>query len=119
MLTDEETLEKLIKHKSYEKAFHALSKIEVEQSKNLHYIIVYDLLHVRLKKRKVKILLCKDFNKQDPDAYTYPGLLCDLLIDYLNDGKIKERSLHNVEDYFLKHDQKKFYLYYLARELKY
>ena len=118
VLIDEESLEKLIKHKSYEKAFHALSKLKVEQSKNPHYLIVYDLLHVKLKKRKVKILLCKDFNKQDPDAYTYPGLLCDLLIDYLADGKIKERNLLIVEEYFLKHDQKKFYLYYLARDLK-
>jgi hypothetical protein len=117
-LIDEESLEKLIMHKSYEKAFHALPKIKVEQSKSHHYMIVYDLLHVRLKKRKVKILLCRDFNKQDPEAYTYPSLICDLLMDYLDDGKIQDRNLHSIEEYFLKHDQKKFYLYYLARELK-
>jgi hypothetical protein len=117
-LIDEETLEKLIKHKSYEKAFRALPRLKVEQSKNPHYAIVYDLLHVKLKKRSVKELLCKEDNKKDPDAYTYPGLLCDLLIDYLDDGKIEGKNLHIVEEYFLKHDQKKFYLFHLARELK-
>jgi hypothetical protein len=63
-------------------------------------------------------LLCKEENKKDPDSYTYQGLLCDLLIDYLDDGKISEKHLHTVEEYFLKHDQQKFYLFYLARELK-
>lgn len=117
-MIDEEALEKLIKKKSYEKAFHALPRLQVEQSKNHHYIIVYDLLHIKLKKRNVKELLCREENKKDPDAYTYYGVLCDLLIDYLDDGKIKDRNLHNVEEYFLKHDQKKFYLFHLARELK-
>ena len=117
-LIDEESLEKLIKHKAYEKAFHALPKRKVEQLNNHYYVIVYDLLHVKLKKRSVKELLCKEENKKDPDAYTYYGLLCDLLMDYLDDGKIAEKNLHLVEEYFLKHDQKKFYLFYLARDLK-
>jgi len=117
-LIDEESLEKLIQHKSYEKAFHALPRKKVEESNNPHYIIAYDLLHVKLKKRNVKELLCKEENKKDPDAYTYAALLCDVLIDYLEDGKIKEKNLHMVEEYFLKHDQKKFYLFYLARDLK-
>jgi hypothetical protein len=76
------------------------------------------LLHVRLKKRNVKDLLCKEENKKSPESYTYHGLLCDLLSDYLEDGKIEVKHLQMVEEYFLKHDQKKFYLFYLARELK-
>lgn len=75
-------------------------------------------MHVKLKKKNVKELLCKDELKKEPDAYTYHALLCDLLVDYLDDGKIDDRNLHVVEEYFLKHDQKKFYLLYLARDLK-
>lgn len=116
-LIDEDSLAKLIIHKSYVKAFRALPRIKVEQSKNLHYVIIYDLLNVKLKKRKIKELLCKEYNKQDPDAYTYPGLLCDLLSNYLLHGKVDAKDLHIVEEYFLKHDLKKFYLFHFARDL--
>jgi hypothetical protein len=116
-LPDEETLEKLIKQKSYEQALRMLPKLKVEQSKNPYYIIVYDLLNVKIKKRNVKDVLCKEDNKNDPENYTYHGLLCDLILDYLDDGKITDKNLRNVEEYFLKHDQKKFYLFILGRDL--
>lgn len=73
---------------------------------------------MKIKKRNVKELLCKEDNKKDPEAYTYQGVLCDVLIDYLDDGKIQEKTLHISEEYFLKHDQNKIYLYFLARDLK-
>ena len=117
-LPDEEYFEKLIKKKSYDKAFHSLPRKKVEEAKNPYYIILYDLLHVRLKKRNVKEVLCKEDNKKDPEAYTYQGVLCDVIVDYLDDGKIEDKTLHTAEEYFLKHDQEKIYLYFLAKELK-
>ena len=114
----EVNLKSLIKTKSYDKALLSLNPESFIDSTNTKYKIIYDLLNVRLKKRAVKKLYCLDDLQKNPEDYQYSNLLCEALVDFLRDGKIRSEQLKSIEDYFFKHDLKESYLLQLTKELK-
>lgn len=112
-------LKSLIQNKSYEKAILSINPEKLKEPEFAAYRIIYDLLNVKIKKRLVRNLYCfQDFQKDPESYYQYSTLLCDLLIDYLRDGKLGADHLRVVEEYFFKHDLKERYLLQLAKELK-
>jgi hypothetical protein len=111
-------LKSLITSKNYEKAILSLNPESLSFSENYHYRIVYDLLNVKIKKRSVKKLYCYEDYQKNPDDYQYSNLLCDLLVDYLHDGKLGNDHIKVVEEYFLKHDMSETYLIQIAKDLK-
>lgn len=112
-------LKSLIQNKSYEKAILSINPEKLMDPEFAAYRIIYDLLNVKIKKRLVRNLYCfQDFQKDPESYYQYSTLLCDLLIDYLRDGKLGADHLRVVEEYFFKHDLKERYLLQLAKELK-
>jgi hypothetical protein len=114
----EVNLKTLIKNKSYERAILSLNPEKLNDPENAHYRIIYDLLNVKVKKRAVKKLYCFDDYQRNPEDYQYSNLLCDLLIDYLRDGKLGNDHIRVVEEYFFKHDLKEIYLLQVAKDLK-
>jgi len=114
----ETDIKTLIKNKLYEKAILCLNPDLLNESKNAPYRILYDLINVKIKKRAVKKLYCFDDYQKNPEEYQYSSLLCDLLIDYLQDGKLKNNHMKEVEEYFLKHDLQEIYLLQIAKDLK-
>ena len=109
----------LIRNKFYEKAILSLNPEKLSEPKFARYRIVYDLLNVKIKKRLVKNLYCfQDYQKDPETYYQYSTLLCDLLIDYLRDGKLGNDHVKVVEEYFFKHDLKERYLLQVAKDLK-
>ena len=114
----EVNLKSLINNKLYEKAILSLNPEHLDEVENSHYRIIYDLLNVKIKKRSVKKLYCFDDYQKNPEDYQYSNLLCDLLIDYLKDGKLGNDHINVVEEYFLKHDQKEIYLLQVAKDIK-
>ncbi|MDO9182338.1 MAG: hypothetical protein Q7U04_08005, partial [Bacteriovorax sp.] len=100
----ETNLKYLLTNKKYEKAILCLNPDKLIEPSNEQYRIIYDLLNVKIRKRAVKKLFCFEDNQKNPDAYQYSNLLCDLLIDYLRDGKLGSDHYKVVEEYFLKHD---------------
>lgn len=114
----EVNLEALLKNKSYERAILSLNPEKLNKPENSHYRIIYDLLNVKIKKRAVKKLYCFDDYQKAPEDYQYSNLLCDLLIDYLRDGKLGNDHIKVVEEYFFKHDLKEIYLLQVAKDLK-
>ena len=113
----EVNLRHLVETKSYDKAILSLNPEQLYMPENAQYRIVYDLLNVKIKKRGVRKLYCFDDYQKNPEDYQYSNLLCDLLIDYLRDGKLGADHIKVVEEYFLKHDLKELYLLQVAREL--
>jgi hypothetical protein len=114
----EVNLESLLKNKHYDHAILSLNPEKLTAPDNASYRIIYDLLNVKIRKRNVKKLYCFDDYQKNPDDYQYSSLLCDLLIDYLQDGKIESDHIKIVEEYFLKHDLKEIYLLEAAKNLK-
>ena len=114
----EVNLETLIKNKLYEKAILSLNPEKLNEPENAHYRAIYDLLNVKIKKRAVKKLYCFNDYQKDPEDYQYSNLICDLLIDYLRDGKLGNDHIKVVEEYFFKHDLKEIYLLQVAKDLK-
>ncbi|MDD4973211.1 MAG: hypothetical protein PHY93_02620 [Bacteriovorax sp.] len=114
----EVNLKALLKNKSYERAILSLNPEKLNEPENAHYKIIYDLLNVKIKRRAVKKLYCFDDYQKDPEDYQYSNLLCDLLIDYLRDGKLGNDHIKVVEEYFFKHDLKEIYLLQVAKDLK-
>jgi hypothetical protein len=108
----------LLKNKSYERAILSLNPEKLNEPENAHYRIIYDLLNVKIKRRAVKKLYCFDDYQKNPEDYQYSNLLCDLLIDYLRDGKLGNDHIKVVEEYFFKHDLKEIYLLQVAKDLK-
>ena len=111
-------LRALIENKAYEKAILSLNPEKLNATTNARYRIIYDLLNVKIKRRAVKKLYCFDDYQKDPEGYQYSNLLCDLLIDYLRDGKLGGDHIKVVEEYFFKHDLKEIYLLQMAKDLK-
>ena len=114
----EVNLKSLINNKQYERAILSLNPDHLNNSENSQYRIIYDLLNVKIKKRSVKKLYCFDDYQKNPEDYQYSNLLCDLLIDYLKDGKLGNDHIKVVEEYFLKHDLKEIYLLQVAKDIK-
>ncbi len=114
----EVNLKALLKNKSYERALLSMDPDKLNDPENSHYRIVYDLLNVRVKRRAVKKLYCYDDFQKDPEDYKYSNLLCELLVDYLREGKIENSHIKFVEEYFFKHDLKERYLFQVAKEIK-
>lgn len=109
----------LLKNKSYEKAILSLNPDKLREPEFAKFRIIYDLLNIKLRKRMVKDLYCVQDYQKDPETYyQYTTLLCDLLIDYLKDGKLESGHFKVIEEYFLKHDLKESYLLQLAEDLK-
>lgn len=112
-------LESLIKNKHYEEAILSLNPDRLNEPVNAPYRIIYDLLNTKIRKKNVKKLYCFDeYQKNPDDYYQYSSVLCDLLVDYLQNGKLGNDHIKVAEEYFLKHDLKKIYLLHLAKELK-
>lgn len=114
----EVNLKTLLKNKSYERALLSLNPEKLAEPENARYRIVYDLLNVKIKKRMVKKLYCFEDFQKNPEDYQYSNLLCDLLVDYLRDGKLGNDHYKVVEEYFFKHDLKEMYLLQLAKDLR-
>ena len=108
----------LLKNKLYEKAILSLNPDKLYEPKNAAFRILYDLINVKIRKRSVKKLYCFDDYQKNPEDYQYSSLLCDLLIDYLQDGKLRTNHMKEVEEYFLKHDLHENYLLQIAKDLK-
>lgn len=112
-------LKSLIQNKAYEKAILSINPEKLNEAEFSSYRIIYDLLNVKIKKRLVKNLYCYQDYQKDPDTYyQYSTLLCDLLLDYLRDGKLGNDHIKVVEEYFFKHDLKERYLLQLAKDLR-
>ncbi|MFA6236790.1 MAG: hypothetical protein WC635_05630 [Bacteriovorax sp.] len=112
-------LKALIKNKSYEKAILSINPEKLNEPEFARYRIIYDLLNVKIKKRLVKNLYCfQDYQKDPESYYQYSTLLCDLMINYLRNGKLHNDHIKVVEEYFFKHDLKERYLLQLAKDLK-
>jgi hypothetical protein len=111
-------LKSLINNKLYEKAILSINPDKLNEPENAKYRIVYDLLSVKIKKRNIKKLYCFEEYQKNPEDYQYSNLLCDLLIDYLQDGKLGNDHIKVVEEYFFKHDLKERYLLQIAKDLK-
>ncbi len=114
----EVNLKTLLKNKTYERALLSMDPEKLNDPENIKYKIVYDMLNVKIKKRSVKKLYCFDDFQKNPEDYQYSNLLCDLLVDYIRDGKIGNDHIKIVEEYFFKHDLKERYLLQLAKEIK-
>lgn len=111
-------LKSLIQNQAYEKAILSINPERLNDDEFASYRIIYDLLNVKIKKRLVKNLYCYQDYQKDPDSYyQYSTLLCDLLLDYLRDGKLGNDHIKVVEEYFFKHDLKERYLLQLAKDL--
>lgn len=113
----EVNLKALIESRAYDKAILSINPDRLSDPINANFRIIYDLLNVKIKRRAVKQLYCFDDYQKDPEEYQYSNLLCDLLIDYLRDGKLGEDHIKVVEEYFLKHDLRQIYLLQVARDL--
>lgn len=111
-------LKLLLKNKSYERALLSMNPDGLASPDNKKYRIVYDLLNVKVKKRSVKKLYCYDEYQKNPDDYQYSNLICSLLVDYLQDGKIGNDHIKVVEEYFFMHDLKERFLLQVAKDLK-
>jgi hypothetical protein len=114
----EVNLKTLLKNKSYERALLSMDPDKLNEPGNAKYKIVYDMLNVRIKRRTVKKLYCFDDFQKNPDDYQYSNLICDLLVDYLREGKVGTDHIKLVEEYFFKHDLKERYLLQFAKDLK-
>lgn len=114
----EVNLKNLLKNKAYEKAILSLNPEKLNEPANAQYRIVYDLLNVKIKKRAVKKLYCFDDYQKNPEDYQYSNLLCDLLIDFLRDGKLGNDHIKIVEESFFKDNLKEIYLLQVAKDLK-
>lgn len=114
----EVNLKTLLKNKSYERALLSMDPEKFNEPGNARYKIVYDMLNVKIKKRAVKKLYCFDDYQKNPDDYQYSNLLCDLLVDYLREGRVGNDHIRVVEEYFFKHDLKERYLLQFAKDLK-
>lgn len=108
----------LLKNKSYERALLSMNPEKLNEPQNGSYKIIYDLLNVKIKKRSVQKLYCFDEYQKNPEDYQYSNLLCELLVDYLRDGKIRNDQIRVIEEYFLMHDLKDRYLLQIAKDLK-
>lgn len=108
----------LLKNKSYERALLSMNPEKLNGPQNGSYKIIYDLLNVKIKKRSVQKLYCFDEYQKNPEDYQYSNLLCELLVDYLRDGKIRNDQIKVIEEYFLMHDLKDRYLLQIAKDLK-
>lgn len=115
----EENLISLLKKKDFERALASLNPEAIKDSKNDFAKIAYDLLVVHKNKRNIKELQCEAKFKQYPHAYTYHILLCDLLIQYLEDGQFRKDSLERTEIYFKDTDKDRAYLFEILKEIVY
>lgn len=79
---------------------------------------MYDMLNVKIKKRSVRKLYCYENLQKNPEEYQYENLICDLLENYLKEGKLTTDRIRLIEEYFVKHDLKEQYLLHLTKELK-
>lgn len=114
----EVNLKQLLKNKSYEKALLSMDPDQLNEKENAHYKIIYDLLNVRVKKMSVKKLYCLDDYQKTPDEYQYSNLMCEMLNDYLREGKIGNDHIKILEEYFFKYDLKERYLLQVVKDLK-
>jgi protein associated with RNAse G/E len=111
-------LKTLLKNKSYEKVLLSMDPEKLSEKDNIQYRIIYDMLSVKLKKAGVKKLYCLDEYQKNPEEYQYSNLLCDMLNDYLREGKVASFHIKLLEEYFFKHDLKERYLLQVAKDLK-
>jgi hypothetical protein len=111
-------IKQLLKNKSYEKILLSLNPKKLDEKGNENYKIMYDLLNVKIKKRSVRKLYCFENLQKNPEDYQYENLICDLLENYLKEGKLTTDRIRLIEEYFVKHDLKEQYLLYLTKELK-
>ncbi len=114
----EVNLKTLLKNKSYEKVLLSMDPEKLSEKENIQYRIIYDMLSVKLKKAGVKKLYCLDEYQKNPEEYQYSNLLCDMLNDYLREGKVASFHIKLLEEYFFKHDLKERYLLQVAKDLK-
>lgn len=108
----------LLKNKSYERAILSINPDGLIKPDNRKYRIIYDLLNVKIKKRSITKLYCYDEYQKNPDDYQYSNLICGLLVDYLQNGKIGNDQIKVVEEYFFMHDLKERYLLQVVKDLK-
>jgi hypothetical protein len=114
----EVNLKELIQKKFFEKAILSLNPEMLKLDQFAKYRIIYDLLNVRIKRKKITDLYCfHDFQKDPDNYYQYSTLLCDFLIDYLKNKKTKNNHLLALKEYFLTHDLEESYLQGLAIDL--
>lgn len=106
-----------LKNKNYEKVFLSLNPKQLERAGKDAFKILYDLLNVKIRKKSVKKLYCYEDWKTYPEDYQYSNLLCELLDNYLKNGKISRDQYEVAEEYFFKHDLKERYLLQIANEL--
>jgi hypothetical protein len=111
-------IKQLLKSKNYEKILLSLNPKKLNDKGNENFKIMYDLLNVKIKKRSVRKLYCFENLQKNPEDYQYENLICDLLENYLKEGKLTTDRIHLIEEYFVKHDLKEQYLLYLTKELK-
>jgi hypothetical protein len=114
----EVNLKQLLKNKSYERALLSMDPEKLNEKENAHYKIIYDLVNVRIRKTGVKKLYCLDDYQKNPEDYQYSNLMCEMLSDYLREGKIGNEHIKGLEDYFFKHDLRERYLLQVAKDLK-
>lgn len=114
----EVNLKQLLKNKSYERALLSMDPERLTEKENTRYKIIYDLMNVRIRKNAVKKLYCLDDYQKNPEEYQYSNLMCEMLTDYLREGKINNYHIKNLEEYFFKHDLKERYLLQVAKDLK-
>jgi hypothetical protein len=114
----EVNLKQLLKSKNYEKIMLSLNPKKLKEKGNENYKILYDLLQVKIKKRSVRMLYCHENFQKNPELYQYENLICDLLENYLKEGKLTTDRLKLIEEYFVKQDLNEQYLLTLTKELK-
>lgn len=110
-------LKTLIENKLYERALLSMNPNHFVDQENARYKIIYDMLNVKIHKKSVRKLYCLNDFQKNPEDYQYSSLLCDLLINYLKDGKIDSSHIKVLEEYFFKHDLEERYLLQLAKDL--
>jgi hypothetical protein len=111
-------LKKLIQKKMYEKAILSINPDTLNNNEFAKYRIIYDLLNVKIKKQMVKNLYCIGELQKNPEDYQYSNVLCDLLVDYLRDGKFENNHLIIIEASFLKQDLDQMYLLEMAKDMQ-
>jgi uncharacterized protein YlxP (DUF503 family) len=114
----EEKLINLIEQKDYQKAFSLFNAKEIMNTTDDFNIVIYDTLNVLLHKKAVQTLFCYKQYQKYPKAYVYNIILCGLLNDYLQQGKLDPKHLKRAESYFQKDDKRKMYLLKMLKDLK-
>ena len=84
---------------------------------DLPYKVVYDLLNVLVNKRKVKKIFCRDSYNKYPHSYSYTIKICGILIIFVSTGKIDQKKMHDLEQYFKDTQRDEKYLLTAIKEL--